>query len=219
MTSRRKSRRLSCCHHVRLSGGNLQSVWRFPFRLVPFITWNMESQSNLKSLDVRDDETTQTNPRPRLPGWTRFASGVSSRKKTISLTETLAPWVFLSSFDSPAGDEGYGPKDEFWKMRKDSRAPRVSLLGLSHENPGNWNTLLFLVYERLDSESPQHLITMIWCNWRVRWNTSDMLCSEHWNTSDLLKFIDIFCQLLLQAALPRFFLVYVITYLCVCMYL
>jgi hypothetical protein len=39
-------------------------------------------------------------------------------------------------------------------MRKDSRAPGVSLLGLSHENPSDYNTLLFLVYERLDSESP-----------------------------------------------------------------
>jgi hypothetical protein len=39
--------------------------------------------------------------------------GVSSRRKTISLIETLTSWIFLSSFDSPAGDEGYGPKDEF----------------------------------------------------------------------------------------------------------
>jgi hypothetical protein len=79
MTSRRKSRCLSCCHHVRLSRGNLQSIRRFPFRLAPFATWNMESQSNLKSLDVRDDETPQSNPRPRLLGWKRFASVVSSR--------------------------------------------------------------------------------------------------------------------------------------------
>jgi hypothetical protein len=37
----------------------------------------------------------------------------------------------------------------------DSRTPGVSPLGLSHRNSGNENTLLFLVYERLDSESPQ----------------------------------------------------------------
>jgi hypothetical protein len=36
------------------------------------------SHSNLKSLDVRDDETPQVNPRPRLTGWARFVSGVSS---------------------------------------------------------------------------------------------------------------------------------------------
>jgi hypothetical protein len=38
--------------------------------------------------------------------------GFVAEKKTIGLIETLTPWVFLSSFDSPAGDEGYGPKDE-----------------------------------------------------------------------------------------------------------
>jgi hypothetical protein len=109
-----------------------------PFRLAPFITWNIESHSNLKSLDVRDDETPQANPRPRLSGWARFASGVSSLKKTISLTETLTPWVILSSFGGSADDEGYKSKDGFWKTKMDSRAPRVSLLGLSHRNLGNW---------------------------------------------------------------------------------
>jgi hypothetical protein len=34
-------------------------------------------------------------------------------EKTISLIKTLTPWVILSSFDGSAGDEGYGPKDEF----------------------------------------------------------------------------------------------------------
>jgi hypothetical protein len=94
----------------------------------------MEPHQNLKSLDARDDETPQANPRPRLPGWARFTSGVSSRKKTISLIETLTPWVILSSFDGSAGDEGHGPKDEFLKMKKDLKALGVSLLGLSHKN-------------------------------------------------------------------------------------
>jgi hypothetical protein len=92
--------------------------WRLTFRLAPFITWNMESHSNLKMLGVRDDETPQTNPRPILPRWARFASGVSSRKKTISLIETLTPWVFLSSFDSPAGDEGFGVEGRILKNEK-----------------------------------------------------------------------------------------------------
>jgi hypothetical protein len=61
--------------------------WRLRFRLAPFVTWNMESHSNLKMLGVRDDETPQTNPRPILPGWARFASEVSSQEKTISLIE------------------------------------------------------------------------------------------------------------------------------------
>jgi hypothetical protein len=61
--------------------------WRLPFPLAPFVTWNMESHSNLKMLGVRDDETPRTNPRPILPGWARFTSGVSSREKTISLIE------------------------------------------------------------------------------------------------------------------------------------
>jgi hypothetical protein len=39
--------------------------------------------------------------------------GFRRGRKQISQIETLTPWVFLSSFDSPAGDEGYGPKDEF----------------------------------------------------------------------------------------------------------
>jgi hypothetical protein len=63
--------------------------------------------------------------------------GFRRERKQSAWSKTLTPRVILSSFDGPVGDEGYGLKDEFWKMRKDSRAPRVSLLGLSHENPGD----------------------------------------------------------------------------------
>jgi hypothetical protein len=92
--------------------------WRLPFRLVPFVTWNIESHSNLKTLGVRYDETHRANPRLRIPGWARFTPGVSSREKTISLIENLTPWVFLSSFCSTASDEGFRPKNDFWKWEK-----------------------------------------------------------------------------------------------------
>jgi hypothetical protein len=106
------------------------------------------SHSNLKLLDVRDDETPQANPRPRLSEWARFASGVSSQKKTISLTETLTPWVILSSFGGSANDEGYWSKGGFWKTKMDSRAPGVSPLGLSHRNLGNWRHFFYFWYTK-----------------------------------------------------------------------
>jgi hypothetical protein len=51
------------------------------------------SHSNLKTLDVRDDETPWAKPRLRLAGWVRFICGVSSWGKSTGLTETLTPWV------------------------------------------------------------------------------------------------------------------------------
>jgi hypothetical protein len=92
MTSRRKSRRLSCCHHVRLSGEGLQS---FGDSFSPGTSRHLKhvSNSNLKTLDVRDDETPWAKPRLRLAGWVRFISGVSSWGKPSGLTETLTPWV------------------------------------------------------------------------------------------------------------------------------
>jgi hypothetical protein len=137
MTSRRKSRRLSCCHHVRLSGEDLQSFGD-PLSPGTFRHLKHESHSNLKSLDVRDDETPQANPSPRLTGWGRFVSGVPSFKKPNSLTETLTPWVILSLFGGSEGDEGYWSKDGFWETKMDSRTLGVSPLGLSHRNSGNW---------------------------------------------------------------------------------
>jgi hypothetical protein len=119
----------------------------------------MESHSNSKSLDVRDDETRRANPRPRMPGWARFTLGVSSQKKIISLSETLMPWVILSSFDGSAGDEGYRPKDKSWKMRKDSRALGVSLLGFSYRSFGQQETLFYFRYAKGLIPNPPTVIT------------------------------------------------------------
>jgi hypothetical protein len=47
------------------------------------------------------------------------------------------PWVFSSSFCSIAGDEGFRPKSDFSKMRKDSRVLEILPPGLSHRNPGD----------------------------------------------------------------------------------
>jgi hypothetical protein len=59
-----------------------------------------------------------TKPAKRIPGRDCLGEqdsllGFRRGRKTINLIETLTPWVILSSFDGSAGDEGYGPKDEF----------------------------------------------------------------------------------------------------------
>jgi hypothetical protein len=117
------------------------------------------SHSNLKLLDVRDDETPQSNPRLRLSRWTKFVSGGSSQKITNSLTETLLPWVILSSFGSSAGDEGCWSKDGFWKTKIDSRAPGVSPLGLSHRNLGNWRHSFIFGIRKAWFRIPPTLVT------------------------------------------------------------
>jgi hypothetical protein len=158
MMSHRKSRRLSSCHHVRLSGEDLQSFGDSPFAGT-FRHLKHGSHSNLKSLDVRDDETPQANPRPRLNGWVRFISGVSSRGKLHSLTETLTPWVILSLFGGSAGDKGYRSKDGFWEMKVDSRTPGVSPLSLSHKTLGNWKHSFIFGIRKAWFRIPQQMTT------------------------------------------------------------
>jgi hypothetical protein len=57
-------------------------------------------------------------PAKRIPGRNFLGEqdsllGFRCGRKTISVIETLMCWVILNSFDGFAGDEGYGPKDEF----------------------------------------------------------------------------------------------------------
>jgi hypothetical protein len=135
--------------------------WRLPFRLTPFVTWNMKSHSNLKTLGVRDDETHEANPRPRLPGWARFTLGVSSREKNNRLDRNLNALGYPELIWWLCWREGYEPEDEFWKTKRIQ-----GLLGFRCWVflTGTWatkDTLLFLVYERLDSESPQQRVNLI----------------------------------------------------------
>jgi hypothetical protein len=110
VNTRRESRHLSCSYHVRLSGGNLQSFGDPPFAWHLSSPETRNSHSNLKSLGVRDDETPRANPRPRLPGWIRFTPGVSSWRKSISLTETQRPGLFWAYFAALLATKGTGQK-------------------------------------------------------------------------------------------------------------
>jgi hypothetical protein len=98
MMSRRKSRRLSCSHHVRLSGGNLHSFGDSPFAWHLSSPETRNSHSNLKPLGVKNDETPWANARSGLPGWMRFTLVVSSRNKSIGLAKTPSPWIVLRLF-------------------------------------------------------------------------------------------------------------------------
>jgi hypothetical protein len=111
--------------------------WRLPFRLAPFVTWNMESHSNLKMLGVRDDETRKANPRPRLPGWVRFTPGVSSREKNNRPDRNLNALGYPEPIWWLCWRRRVWAEKRVLKDKRDSRAPGISLLGLSHRNLGD----------------------------------------------------------------------------------
>jgi hypothetical protein len=87
-------------------------------------------------LSVRDYETHQANPRPKLPGWARFTPGVLSREKNNRPDRILNALGYPEPIWWLCWRRRVRAERRVLKDKKDSRAPGVSLLGLSHGNLG-----------------------------------------------------------------------------------
>jgi hypothetical protein len=117
--------------------------------------------SNLKTLDVRDDETPWAKPRLRLAGWVRFISGGFVVGKTEWLDRdpnALGCWVYLAA---PQVTKGNGRKmgsekwKWFWKLlgfRR--RAFRIELRTAE-------NTLLFWYMKGLIPNPPNTVLSVL----------------------------------------------------------
>jgi hypothetical protein len=109
MTSRRKSQRLSCCHHVRLSGEDLQSFADSPF------AWHLsspETRVRFKLENIRRQR--RRNPLSETQANTSWVGKIHLWGFVVGKTEwpdrdpnTLGCWVYLAA---PQVTKGVGRK-------------------------------------------------------------------------------------------------------------
>jgi hypothetical protein len=149
MMSRRKSRRLSSFHHVRLSGWKPPSLLEIPPSPSALHYLKQKPHSSLNSLSVRNDETPCSNPRSGPSGWITFALGVSSWNGLPS--ETLTPWVKLDLCGWL-----WWRRRVLAKTRRLEGASAICCLWGFAAGILRITALHSLGMRRLDSESPQH---------------------------------------------------------------